>query len=185
MNGIVLTVLPLLLCLSACGDHLGEYQIEDVRLVRAMPPAAIDGRRLPPYPEYVRVELSSETSLYAANTGPGLYTNGDFCPLRDPNRLIAFGPVASNGHAVESWKRDKALTPDKRDKRYHYFVYVVPSTPPRKLFANSEDAITAYDLRRQKRDVCLRFFVPGYNISPSRSETVHIHAVALASAFNS
>lgn len=171
----------LALSLSGCGEHLGEYQLEDVRVVRGLP-AALVGRD-PPDREYLRVELSSRTSLYAAHTGPGLYTDADFCPLRNRSRLIAFEPVASDGEAVEDWKRKGALTPDPRDKLYHYFVYLVSSAPPRKLFTNSEDTIPAYDLRDLKHDVCLRFFIPGYNIIPSRSDVVQIPADRLGAAF--
>ena len=181
---VLTTVLTLPLWLSACGDHLGEYRMEDVRLVRAIPPAAVDGRTDSPYPEFVRIELSSPASLYDAETGPGLYADVDFCPLRNPDRLIAFGPLANDEDGVESWKRRKALTPDRRDKRYHYFVYVVPRSPPRKLFTSSEDTIPGYDLRKQRRGICLRFHVPGYNIIPSRSDTVQIRAETLATAFS-
>ena len=174
--------LTLCLCLSACGDHLGEYELEDVRVVQALPPAAADGK-VEPNGEYLRVELSSQTSLYAAHTGPGLYTDADFCPLRNRDQLIAFEPIASDEKAVEDWKRRGALRQNPRDKRYHYFVYLVPSSPPRKLFTNSDDVIAGYDLRRQKRDICIRFFIPGYNIIPSRSDVVRIPAETLASAF--
>jgi hypothetical protein len=181
---VVILVLSLPLWVSGCGDHLGEYRTEDVRLVPAIPPAAVNGMTNSPYPEFVRIELSSPTNLYDAKTGPGLYADADFCPLRNPNRMIVFGPVANDEDAVERWKRKKALTPDSRDKRYHYFVYVVPRSPPRKLFSNSKDTITGYDLRNQPRDICLCFHVPGYNIVPSRSDTVKIHAETLSAAFN-
>lgn len=177
------TVLVLPFLLNACGEHLGEYQFEDVLLVHSLPTAAVDGKNPQPYREYLRVELSSQTSLFAAKAGPGLYTDADFCPLRDQNRLIAFGPVATDGNAVEDWKRKGALALNLRDKRYHYFVYLVPSSPPRKIFASSGHAMQAYDLRRQKQAVCLRFHIPGYNIIPSRSDVVQIHAETLASAF--
>jgi hypothetical protein len=173
--------LPLALFLSSCGDHLGEYQLQDVRLVRQIPEDALDGRDAPSSSEYLRVELSSETSLYAANTGAGLYTDADFCPLRDPHRLIAFGPIASDGKAVEDYKREEELRPEG-DGRYHYFVYLALSSPARKLFSNSDDVIAEYDLRQQRRDVCVRFFVPGYNITPSRSTTVAIPASTLLAA---
>ncbi len=174
--------LSLPLWLSACGDHLGEYQVKHVKLVHALPPAAIDGKSSQPG-EYLRVELSSRTSLYAAQTGAGLYTDADFCPLRNRIRLIAFGPVASDENAVEDWKRKGPLTPDPRDNRYHYYVYLGPSSPPRKLLANWEDTIPAYDLRGQDRDVCLRFFIPGYNVIPSQSDVVRVSGETIASAF--
>lgn len=180
MTRIILTAaMPMLLGVSACGDHLGDYQLEDVRIVEHIPAEALDGGTAPSTAEYIRIEVSSKTSLYAAKTGPGLYTDADFCPLRDAHRLIAFGPIASDGKAVEDYKREEELRPE-RDGRYHYFVYVAPSSPPRKLFSNSDDVIPAYDVREKKGDVCLRFFVPGYNIIPSRSDTVRIGAETLA-----
>lgn len=173
--------LPLVLFLSACGDHLGKYDLEEVRQVETAPAVAVDGRRTPSASKYLKVELSSDANLYTASTGPGLYTDADFCPLRDPHRLIAFGPIASDEKAVEDYKRDEELRPAP-DGRYRYFVYVASSSPRRKLFDNSEDFIPAYDLRKQNRDVCIRFFVPGYHIVPSRSETVRIPANMLAAA---
>jgi hypothetical protein len=114
--------------LSACGDHLGDYRAEDVRMVREIPPHLSVTGMLPPYPQYVRIELSSQANLNLAETGAGLYTEADFCPLREGNRMIAFGPAASDGKAVESWLRTGGLTPDRRDGRFHYFVYVVPGS---------------------------------------------------------
>jgi hypothetical protein len=178
-----ITVLPAMaLGLGACGDYLGEYEVEEVRLVREIPSDASPTGEPLPYRQYIRVELSSGANLNAAETGPGLYTDADFCPLRNPHRIIAFGPLASDGKAVESWNRSGGLSPDNRDGRYHYFVYVVPNSPPRKLLRNSTDVIREYDLRAGGHDLCLRFFVPGYNIIASRSGTVRIAARLIATA---
>lgn len=175
----------LALGLSACGDHLGTYKLEDVRVVQQLPQRNTPDWPAYPYSQYLRIELSSEFNLNTANTGPGLYTDADFCPLRDPNRLIAFGPVANDELPVESWKRQQRLAPDRRDGRYHYFVYVVPSSSQRKLFTNSTDQIPAYDLRHDQRPICIRFFVPGYNIIKSRSDAVEIPAQSIARALSS
>jgi hypothetical protein len=169
--------------LAACADYLGDYRLEDVRLVEDIPPVATEGMKYQRASEYLRIELSSEASLYAAKTGPGLYADVDFCPLKNPDRMIAFGPIATDEKVVESWKRDDVLKPNPHDQRYHYFVYVVPSSPPRKIFANSEDETAGYELRKQMQDVCVRFFVPGYNIMASRSNTVEIPANAIEGAF--
>ena len=168
--------------LVACGDNLGDYRLEDVRVVEDISQVAIEGMEFQAPSEYLRVELSSEASLYTANTGPGLYADADFCPLKNADQMIAFGPVATDEKAVESWKRDDVLQRDPHDQRYHYFVYIVPSSPQRKIFANSDDT-PAYDLRRQVRDVCVRFHVPGYNIQASSSNTVQIPANAIEGAF--
>ena len=148
---VTTTLLVLGSSLTACGDNLGEYKVEDVRLVQQIARDALEGRQ-PPYREYLRIELSSQANLNTANTGAGLYTQADFCPFRKPERMIAFGPVGTDGKAVESWKRN-GFAPAPHDKRYHYIVYVVPSSPPRKLYTNSTSEIPAYDLRREGRDL--------------------------------
>jgi hypothetical protein len=175
------TLVAMTLSLTACGEHLGDYSIADVRLVREIPPDAVDGRSAP-YAEYLRVELTSKTNLNRAKTGPGLYTDADFCPLRNPDRMIVFGPVGNDGKAVEGWRRDR-FAPDRRDGRYHYLIYVVPSSPPRKLFANSTGDIPGYDVGKEVRDLCVRFHVPGYNIIPSRSKTVRVAGALVKAAF--
>src|SRR6186713_1851490 len=108
MNKALLVPL-LVLSLASCGDHLGDYRLEDVRLIEAIPQIADAGMKYQRPSEYVRIELSSEASLYAANTGSGLYADVDFCPLKNPDQMIAFGPVATDEKAVESWKRDGVL----------------------------------------------------------------------------
>ena len=169
-------LLLLTLMLGGCGDYLGEYRLERVRLVDTVPLVARYGMNYPRSTKYLRIEVSSNVSLYAANTGPGLYADVDYCPLNNPDRMIAFGPLAADDKAVESWKRNSILRPDSGDRRYHYFVYVAASSAARKLFMNSTDEIPAYDLRRPEDDVCLRFHVPGYNIIPSRSDKVKVPA---------
>lgn len=168
--------------LAGCGDHLGSYEVEEVRLVDRLPQHETLDLPPRPYPEFLRIELSSETDLNAVETGPGLYADADFCPFRDPYRLIALGPVAGDELAVENWRRGRALERDRRDGRYHYVVYLVPSSPPRNFRGDSEAPIPGYDLRRELRDLCLRFFVPGYNIIPSRSDVVRVEAGAIAEA---
>ncbi|HEX8214808.1 MAG TPA: hypothetical protein VF582_04975 [Allosphingosinicella sp.] len=175
----------LALALTACGDHLGNYQVEQVQLVQQMPAAATVDGNSPPYPLYVRVELTSQTNLNAADTGPGLYTHAGLCPLRDPDRIAAFGPVASDGGAVESWRRETPLMPYQDDRLYHYFVYIVPQFPMTERTGEPGNLIPDYDLTRNQRDVCLRFSVPGYNITPSHSGVTKIPARTLAAAFDS
>jgi|GEM_PF-3209888 len=179
-------LLPLLLALGGCGDYLGEYRFEDVRLVQAIPSEAFIGVEPPPYPEYLQITLSSEeASLYDADTGPGLYTDADFCPLRNPNQMIAFGPVSPDGSGVENWKRETRPSPNPRDGRYHYLVFVVPRSLARKPYSNATETIPEYDLRADGRDICLRFHVPGYNITPSRSATIEVPAARVAAALGS
>ena len=171
-------------CLNACGDQLGTYTLEDVRVVRQLPQNDTLDWPAHPYPELLRIELSSEANLNTANTGPGLYTDADFCPLRDSNRLIAFEPIGTDERAVQDYAGGRKLIAHQRDGRFHYFVYVVPNSAQRKPYTNSADDIPAYDLRRQKQDICLRFVVPGYNIVAPRSDVVRIPAQVLARALN-
>lgn len=181
MKRSAVRALPLLLALGACGDHLGDYRFEDVRLVQAIPAEAFDGLEPPPYGEYLQISLSSEANLYDADTGGGLYTDADFCPLRNPHRMIAFGPLAADGSAVENWRREARLSPNPRDGRYHYAVFVVPRSPARKPYSNATETIPAYDLRADRRGICLRFHAPGYHIIPSRSSAVEVPAARIAS----
>lgn len=174
----------LAICLNACGDHLGTYTLEEVTLVRELPQNDTLDWPAHPYPEFLRIELSSEANLNTANTGPGLYTDADFCPLRNSNRLIAFEPIATDERALQDYRRGRKLVANARDGRFHYFVYVVPSSSQRKPYTNSTDNIPAYDLRRQKQDICLRFFVPGYNLITSRSDVVRIPTQVLARALD-
>lgn len=167
-------ILAICFALSACGKNLGTYKVEDVRSVREIPSGNEPPFERPRYPDYIRVELSSQTNLNDGDTGAGLYVDADFCPLRDPYRIIAFGPLAMDGRAVEDWKRTEKFTRDSRDGRFHYYVYVVPQSPRRKLIANSTDVIQSYDLKSQSRSICLRFHIPGYNITRSQSEAVEV-----------
>ena len=182
-QGYAFTASVIMLCgLVGCGEYLGDYKVSDVRLVREMPLGDEPSGPNPPYPRYLRVELASTASLYTAHTGPGLYTKADFCPFDNGDALIAFGPQATDGHAVEDWKRQTPLQRDKQDGLYHYFVYIVPSSPARKLFANSESTIPEYNILSQRKPICVRFFVPGYNITASRSNTIEISAEQLSQA---
>ena len=173
----------MMLCgLMACGARLGDYKVQDVRLVREMPLGDEHSRPNPPYSRYLRVELASTASLYALHTGPGLYTKADFCPFDDGDRIIAFGPQTTDGHAVENWKGNAPLKRDERDGLYHYFLYIVPASPARKLFANSGSEEASYDIFLQRKPICIQFFVPGYNITASQSNMIEIPAEAVTHA---
>lgn len=171
----LLVSLTTFLSLTACGDHLGNYQIEEVRMVSEMPRG--DEEVFPdplPYREFIRIELSSSANLNRMETGPGLYTDADFCPIGNRNQIIVFGPLGTDGHALENWRRTSAFQPSEKDGRFHYFVYVVPKSPARKRFGNSPDLIPAYDVWKARRPICLRFFVAGYNLVKSRSDVVEL-----------
>ena len=168
---------PALFILSACGDYLGEYRLENVKLVGAMPAASFSRYSsepvISPYAKNLRIEISSNTDLSTFETGAGLYSHADFCPFKKRYRVSAYGPVASDGSPAAGWARTNKLNP-QRDGRYHYFVYVPPQTEFRRWTANPDDDIPALDLIKKPRSLCLRFDVPGYNIVPSESAVIEI-----------
>ncbi len=168
--------------LSGCGERLGSYEVGDVRLVTKAPSELGIQDNPPPYSEFVRIDLTSEFNLTDAETGPGLYTDADFCPVEDWGRMIAFEPLDAEMRPVEDWKREGAPARRHKDGRYHYSVYLVPSSGPRKPYSNAENTYAGYDLRQSERDVCLRFFVPGYNITKSASDTIRISRKKLREA---
>lgn len=180
-------VIAILIGLNGCGSHLGEYKVEDVTVVHRYPEdgseyddvAAIASH----YHEFVRVEISSVFNLFDADTGAGLYTNADFCPMRNDHRIIAFEPRASDEKAVESWKRTEKYAPNGNDGRYHYFVFLVSRSPARKIFSNDSGLIEEYDLRSANAPICLKFSVPGYNLTPSQSSVIQVSRELLGKAF--
>ena len=178
----VLRLPPLLACLAlaGCGDHLGTYQVDEVRLVAAVPEVALDGREGRPGPA-LEIALSSPFSLHAADTGAGLYVEADHCPLRDHHRLLAFGPLSEDGQAVEEWKRTVPLRPDP-GALYHYLIYVPLRSAERRPYSNSPELVAAYDLAAKPRELCLRLFVPGYDLIASRSDLIRVDAAQVAAA---
>jgi hypothetical protein len=178
-----------LFSLTGCGKPLGIYKFEDASLVQSLPLGdnILNEDRPYPYKEYLRIEVSSETNLNREETGAGLYIEADYCPIDNRKRIIAFGPMATDGHAFENWQRDKSLpfVTDKRDGKFRYVVYLVPASLARRDFGGPNGRlIKGYDLRAQKRAVCMRFFVPGYNIIASRSKEIMIPADAIYSALS-
>ena len=173
-----------LLCLLSRGDHFGNYDVLDARLVDAIPCAAMDGAASRPGSEYIEVDLTSRTSLQSKQTGAGLYVLADFCPFEDEWDVIAFGPTDRSGQPVENWRRINPMQSDRRG-RYQYRIYLAPSAPERQSVRHGAPPHPAYDLRRDQRDVCVRFFVPGYNIIASRSNTIRIPATLIAAALRS
>lgn len=178
-------LLGLIFALGACGDHLGSYRVDDVRLVHEFP-VAKDGFDdiadiASHYPNFIRVAVSSSFNLSKADTGAGLYTDADFCPLNNA-QIVAFEPRASDGGFVDGWRRKSALTADPRDGLFHYYVYIAQAAPPRRIVTNPTEMYAAYDLKTGNRPVCFRFMVPGYTIGGSKSDIVVISADALSKA---
>lgn len=175
------------LCLTTiagCGQPLGEYQIEAVRVVTEAP--LPEGVRATPFGRYLKVTLSSETSLTAISEEiDGVYAHADFCPFTDRYSLTTFGPFGSND---EDLGVPNVVNPMKKDSdgKFHYTVFIVPEHP----MANVEYSETAlnresYNLGVADRDVCLRLDAPGYNIIPSKSEVVRIPRQTIKAALSS
>jgi hypothetical protein len=84
----------LLLC--GCGQNLGDYSLEKVEVARDLPTSFPKDAQS--YGKYLAITLSSTTSLTAlGDKVDGVYVDADFCPLRSPDRIVAFGPVSEDG----------------------------------------------------------------------------------------
>ena len=184
-----MTIRPFLvvLCLTTiagCGQPLGKYQIEAVRLVTEAP--LPEGVRAPPFGRYLKVELSSETSLTAISEEiDAVYAHADFCPFDDRYSLTTFGPFGSNGEDLGVPSVANRLKKGS-DGKFHYSVFIVPKHPMANV-EYSETALNrdAYDLGETDKDVCLRLDAPGYNIIPSDSDVVRIPRQTIKAALSS
>jgi len=177
-----LSIVLATLILSACGQNLGTYAVEAVRVTTDVPLRAETAAH---YGHFLEVRLASRTSLTAlADEIDGVYVDADFCPLRNPDGVIAFGPFGDDGEDLGLSSVAPALRPSA-DGDFHYRIYVPiayrsePATKPGQI------QLPTYDLRTTKRDLCLRLFAPGYNIIKSRSETVRVPANVISSALES
>jgi hypothetical protein len=174
-----LGLLCALAALGGCGQYLGDYQVESVRLVRELPRAY----PVTPYPEYFEIELSSEVDLSAPEAEvEAVYPEADFCPLRDSEGVIVLGPVTDEGQDLV----EQFLTRRMRrqpDGRFHYRLFVVAAHPmPGVGYIGEMMERPRYDLRPGRRDLCLRLFTPGYNLIPSRSGTIRVPSTLLLRA---
>lgn len=159
--------------LGGCGDHLGTYQVDGVELADRLPSVALDGKASPPHPQLLRVAFSSPFNLHASETGAGLYIEADTSPLRDPYRLVTFGPVVADGRPVENWRRETPLRP-AADGRFHYLAWLAVRSPSRKRSGIAGDTIPAANLAEGRDDLCLRLFVPGYAVTTSQSDVFRV-----------
>lgn len=171
----------LLLQLAACGEYLGVYSVETVKLVTetSIPP---DSRPSPSYGQYLEVQLASKTNLVEIGAKlDGVYIDADSCPLHDPNGFIAFGPFGDDGQDLGVPSAAPALRVH-RDGRSRYRIFLAVRYRGRTATKPGQTRIPAYDLRDANRDVCLRLSAPGYDLIKSRSETVRVpaHAIAVA-----
>jgi hypothetical protein len=108
------------------------------------------------YSEYFKVEVSSTLNDYLKTSGrDAAYVHARFCPIsgKEDVTLIAFGPF--EGH---------------HDRRHH--IYLVARYPEahHHYSKNFLAEHRAYDLARDRRDVCLSVEVPGYPAAKQSKE---------------
>ena len=170
--------------LPSCGQYLGDYTLEKVEVVRDLP--ASFPKDADSYGKYLAITLASTTNVTAfGHNVDGLYVDADFCPIRDPYRLIALGPVSDEGRDLSLPSAVPNLKPGE-DGRFRYRIYLVPAHPmPDVQYSKTALEWPHYNLLAAERDVCVRFFAPGYNLKPSRSQTVTIPAKLIEAALAS
>jgi hypothetical protein len=173
-----------LISIASCGLPLGKYEVVAVTLTGEIPRE--EGASYTDYGRYLKIALSSETSLTALpDKVDGVYAHADFCPFSDPYFLTTFGPFSSENAdlGLPSFAKPLERGPDGR---FHYIVYIVPSHPvPDVEYHQKAKARETYDLGSDKRDICLRIDAPGYNLIESKSETVRIPYEVIAGALSS
>jgi hypothetical protein len=169
------------LLLTGCGQYLGDYSVEDVHLVPGIPPSR-EGSPSPSYGQYLEIRVASKTNLTSIGQRVGaVYVDADFCPLRNRDGLIAFGPYSDE-------KRDLGLPRDANalkagaDGLYRYRLYVVVAYRAQRVTEPGQLQLPTYNLQVSKRDLCLRLFAPGYNLIKSQSEIIKVPAEVVATA---
>jgi hypothetical protein len=182
MQGARLSLLLALLLLSGCGQNLGAYDVEEVRLTTDVPLRSDTAAH---YGQFLEVHLTSKTSLTALADEidgiDGVYVDADFCPLRNEDGVIAFGPFSDDGKDLGLPSSAPALR-SASNGWFHYRIYVPiafraePTTKPGQI------QLPTYDLRTTRSDLCLRFFAPGYNITRSHSEPITVPAKLISEA---
>jgi hypothetical protein len=169
-----------LLPLAGCGQYLGSYAVEQVHLVTEVPPSDF-GSPSPSYGRYLEIGLASETSLTSIGGVGAVYVHADFCPLRNDNGLIAFGPYSNDKQSLGLPDDADALKASS-DGLYRYRLYVVvahraqPETTPGQL------QLPTYDLKQSNRDLCLRLFAPDYTLTKPLSGTIRVPAAMVSKA---
>lgn len=172
---LVLLALAATALTAGCGQPLGSYTVEGVSTVPTMT-LTMNGRE-PGYGEYFQIDLASETDL--TGLGPGvnaIYAHADFCPMRDDQGLVVFGPGDENNREVRSSDPAIKATPGA-DGLFRYRLFIVAAHPmPDVRYSASWADHQRYDLRTTQRDVCVRLHAPGYNLTPSQSRVIRIQA---------
>jgi hypothetical protein len=172
------------LLLTGCGQYLGSYTAESARVVTEVTDSHF-GQPSPPYGQYLEVRVASKTSLTSIRRKvDGVYVDADFCPLRNRNGLIAFGPFSDDGRDL-SLPSDAGSLHAARDGLFRYRLYVVVAYTAQRETSPGQLQLPTYDLRGAKRDLCLRLFAPGFNLIRSRSGTISVPADMISTALKS
>lgn len=145
------------LSLSAC-TGLGSLKYQ--RVADGSPPQNL--AKLP-YGEYVKLEVSSTidiTRYLERSDREVVYVSAGLCPAAGEKdvKVIAFGPFES-----------------RHPQRYD--IYLVAKNPESHIRYSSTflAEYSAYDLKRDRRDVCIRLSAPGYPAA-ARSEELRVPA---------
>jgi len=169
------------LLLTACGQHLGSYAVQQARVVTQIPPSHL-GSPSPSYGQYLEIGIASKTSLTSIGGNvDAVYVDADFCPLSNRNGLIAFGPYGDDGQDL-GLPRDAKPLRAGTDGLFRYRLYVVIAYTAQRATASGQLPLPTYNLKGSNRDLCLRLFAPGYNLIKSRSETIRVPAEIVSSA---
>lgn len=140
------------------------------------------GRLSPPYGQYLEIRVASKTSLTSIGKKvDAIYVDADFCPLRNRDGLIAFGPFSDDGRDL-SLPSDAGALHAGKDGLFRYRFYVVVSYTAQRAASPGQLQLPTYDLREAKRDLCLQLFAPGYNVIKSRSDTIRVPADMVSAA---
>lgn len=177
-----LLAISALFLLAGCGQNLGDYAVESVRIATDAP---LSDETSSSYGRFLEVRLVSDTSLTALSEEiDGLYVDADFCPLRDGNGLIAFGPFSDNGGDLGLPSAASAQRPGV-DGRFRYRIYIPVVHHARAATQPGQIQLPTYDLRETAQAACLRLFAPGYNLLKSRSKVITVPAAMISAALSS
>jgi hypothetical protein len=171
-----------LLLLTGCGQDLGEYGVESVRVATDVP---LSDETSSSYVRFLEVRLVSDTNLTALSEEiDSLYVDADFCPPGDGDGLIAFGPFSDNGSDLGVPSAAPALRTGV-DGRFHYRIYIPVAHHARATTQPRQIRLPAYDLRETAHAACLRLFAPGYNLLEQRSKIITVSAAMISTALSS
>jgi hypothetical protein len=170
------------LVLIGCGQYLGEYTAVSALIATHVP---LSSETSSSYGQFLEIRLVSDTSVTSlAGEIDGLYVDADFCPLRNSNGLIAFGPFSDSGDDLGLPSAAPALRTGA-DGRFYYRIYIPVAHHAHAATRPGQFQLPTYDLRQTQGAVCLRLFAPGYNLINSRSDVVMVPAEMISTALSS